>query len=326
MSYQVLLHPALSESLTPEALGALTRAALESNCEIHPNPADFVTREDLYLRLGRKSGVKPGVFLFVDGYGLKELLLTHNTLDGTGIVLVQSEKDSPNLSEIAFKVPKLRFILGWPQQDFAYTIARSILRNEPITQSIWHDANHSQIVFTLSSSEERSKIQEHVKGFFQDELLKHNQTPLGGVANYSKYLADVCDEFLMNAIWDAAPTRKSFDRTLSIPIPKNERIEVKCQSDGRNLALTVQDNHGTFPESALCKVIRYALGSKEDAVVNEGPGGAGLGLFMVLQKVAALCYEVTPGVCTKAMAVLRTDRSLKQMQKTLRTIAYTQKD
>jgi hypothetical protein len=302
--------------LSPEALGALTRAALESDCAIHPNPSDLVLREDLYLRLGRKSEEKPGVFLFIDGNGLLELLKMHESIDGNGIVLVQSEKDKPNLIDALPRLHNLKYILGWPQEDFAYSVARSILLNQPITQAIWHNHIAKEKILYLTNSQERQNI--------HAELLEKNENPSGGVANYSKYLADVCDEFLMNAIWDADPNRKNFDRTLSVPLPTDQKIEIRCQSDGNNFALTVQDNHGSFPESALNRIVKYALGSRNDAVINEGTGGAGVGLFMVLQKVAALCYEVTPGKSTKAMAVLRTDRSLKQMQKTLRTIAFTE--
>jgi hypothetical protein len=138
-------------------------------------------------------------------------------------------------------------------------------------------------------------------------------------------MGDIVDELLMNAIWDAHPVRRTADRSIPPCLDEGETIEVECQCDGTNLSLSVTDHHGSFPTGAANKPMRYALGFRNEPQLNEGPGGAGLGLLMTLQKVAALSIEIEAGKVTRSVALLRGDQPLREMQRRPRSVLIFEK-
>lgn len=175
----------------------------------------------------------------------------------------------------------------------------------------------------LSHSRDRALLQEQVSRFLSDCIQSRKDIPSGGISGYPKNLSEVLDEFLMNAIWDASPVRRLDTRAESVLLPSGELVSVEAACDSETMVLTVTDRHGTFPASAMLRPFKFALGQREQAhKVNEGPGGAGLGLFMIVQRVAALVYEIRKGEFTRAHAILRLDQPLRDLQKSPRTILF----
>ena len=138
--------------------------------------------------------------------------------------------------------------------------------------------------------------------------------PWPGSSFTSKAVSDILDELMMNAIWDAHPAYRNLPRTDVCRLTSDQEVHVECASDGLTLAVSVEDTQGTFPWNALRGPLAFVLGLKPDLKVNEGPGGAGLGLFMILQRTSILTIEVSRGNSTRVSSLLRIDDSARDMQ------------
>jgi hypothetical protein len=242
-----------------------------------------------------------------------------------------SEKDNTLLSGISKQLGNIRYLLGAPSPALLRGMIASILEfslsNEirGMLPRILKPEGLDSLKLEIKESSFRPKAQELVIEFFSEQLQKHKASLATGITSFPKYMGDVVDEFLMNAIWDAHPARKVMDRSTPPTLDSDEVIDLECLCDGAHLSLSVTDHHGTFPSNAFAKPIRYALGFKDEPQLNEGPGGAGLGLLMTLQKVAALSIEVEAGKITRSVALLRGDQSLRDMQRRPRSVMIFEK-
>lgn len=270
-------------------------------------------------------------FYVTDPAGLLNAVTKHGLVPDYRTILLLSEKDNSILTPISSVVGNLRYVLGAPNPSLLRGFIASALEFD-LSQQIRGivprllntEGLHSKTI-VLKDIAIRSGVQEQVVEFFTEQLQIHKATLVNGITSYPKYMGDIVDEFLMNAIWDAHPTRRVADRSVAPQLDEGEQIEIECQCDGANLALAVTDHHGTFPSSAVAKPVRYALGFKDEPQLNEGPGGAGLGLLMTLQKVAALSIEVEAGQLTRSVAVLRGDQPLREMQRRPRSVLVFEK-
>lgn len=273
----------------------------------------------------------PGCFYITDPAGMLAATTMHGLKLDHRTILLLSDKDNSILSPIGPLLGNIRYVMGAPNPSLLRSFVAAALEFELSKQIRGivprlvnpHCLNTSTIV--LKDVGVRSRVQESVIEFFEQQLQIHKSSLVNGVTSYPKYMGDVVDEFLMNAIWDAHPLRKTADRSIPAHLDEGEQIEIECQCDGTNLTLSVVDHHGSFPSSAVIKPIRYALGFRDEPQLNEGPGGAGLGLLMTLQKVAALSIEVEAGQLTRSVAVLRGDQPLREMQRRPRSILIFEK-
>lgn len=273
----------------------------------------------------------PDCFYITDPNGLLDAYNKHGHIPSTRTILLLSEKDNQIILPLGDFLNALRYILGAPNPFLLRGFIASILEfhlsgqiRGIVPRLLKTDGLQSKH-FILTDASSRSKVQEGVVEFFSEQLLINKSTLVTGISSYPKYLGDVVDEFLMNAIWDAHVTRQTMDRSRPPQLDPGEQVEIECLCDGSNLSLSVSDHHGTFPQSAFSKPIRYALGFKDEPQLNEGPGGAGLGLLMTLQKVAALSIEVEAGRLTRAVALLRGDQPLREMQRRPRSVMIFEK-
>lgn len=175
------------------------------------------------------------------------------------------------------------------------------------------DSRAKKQKFKLKDFQERNAFKLKAELFFTECLQRKSH--LTGVTHYPRYLADVLDEFLMNAYWDANPHRMHAARTEIQPLGKDEKIELEFSADAKTFSISVQDNFGTLKKGVFPRVFQFALSQNMETEVNEGPGGAGVGLFMTLKKVALMIFESKPGKFTRATAIVSLDIPLKELQK-----------
>jgi hypothetical protein len=92
--------------------------------------------------------------------------------------------------------------------------------------------------------------------------------------------------------------------------------------DNINLFLTVSDKFGSFKSEGITKYIRFGLGFRETQNIKNESAGAGLGIFMILQKISTLIFEVEKGKITTATALARGDQSIRDAQKKPKTVLF----
>jgi hypothetical protein len=273
----------------------------------------------------------PECFYVTDPTGLLTAVTKHGHKIDYRTILLVSEKDNSALAPIASELGHLRYVLGAPNPTMLRGFVSSALEFDlsqqirGVVPRLLNPQCLQSKSIVLKDVANRSTVQETVLEFFSEQLQIHKATLVNGISSYPKYMGDIVDEFLMNAIWDAHPMRRNVDRSVQPSLDEGEQIEIECQCDGYNLTLSVTDHHGTFPASAFGKPVRYALGFKDEPQLNEGPGGAGLGLLMTLQKVAALSIEVEAGQITRSVAILRGDQPLREMQRRPRSVMIFEK-
>lgn len=270
-------------------------------------------------------------FYLTDPAGLLHAVTKLGHKPNARTILMVTDKDNTILTPIASVIGDIRFLLGAPSPGLLRGMMASILEfglsgeiRGIVPRVIKPDPLNS-LRLSMTDSSTRPKMQEKVIEFFADQLQTFKGNFATGITSFPKYMGDVVDEFLMNAIWDAHPDRRLMDRSVPPALDEGEVVDLECLCDGAHLSLSVTDHHGTFPASAFGNPIRYALGFKEEPQLNEGPGGAGLGLLMTLQKVAALSIEVEAGKITRSVALLRGDQSLRDMQRKPRTVMIFEK-
>lgn len=116
---------------------------------------------------------------------------------------------------------------------------------------------------------------------------------LGARAPILHRLANVVDELLMNALYDAP-------RAAHAPAT-SARARLRWGSDARTLAVSVGDPFGALRQRDVIEHVRRAR-DERGRPDFEGHG-AGLGLYMVVANVAALIVNVEPGRRTEVVCL-----------------------
>ena len=102
-------------------------------------------------------------------------------------------------------------------------------------------------------------------------------------------LALCLDEMLMNAIYDAPAGE-----------PARDAI-VRSACDGVRFTVAVRDAFGTLSRDTVLRYLHKCLHSADP--IDHKQGGAGLGLYMMVNSASEVYFEVRPGVSTEVACV-----------------------
>lgn len=174
--------------------------------------------------------------------------------------------------------------------------------------------------FALSRSEERAWFVETLTDFVAglEGIIP------SGAREFGRKAGEVLDECLMNAIWDANPSRSLRDRSVPVFLKPNEAVRVEWGMDGSLLALSVTDPFGTLKKEDMAKFQEEVVGSrtKKQITINRTGPGAGIGLHMVLRRVSGLVINLNPGVATEFIALFDITRSPRFLSKGPKTFHF----
>lgn len=119
----------------------------------------------------------------------------------------------------------------------------------------------------------------------------------------------VLDELLMNAIYDA-PVDKD-GQPLFANLPSALRVKVQLDArkavcvqygcSGKYFAIGVLDQYGSLEKSTVLQYWRKCI-SQEDQI-DQKPGGAGLGLYLVLSSVTSISINLEPKSATEVICL-----------------------
>ena len=174
--------------------------------------------------------------------------------------------------------------------------------------------------YVLSHSDQRQ--------WFRDSLFEF----VKGLANvmgrptdtYAQFAVEVQEELLMNAIWDANPKLKDVDRRVPIALLPQETVQVEWSFDGTHLAIGVRDPFGSFGKQTVQKYLKFLFTTDKKAMIRlqQEAAGAGLGLFMVLERLSSLIITVAPTKTTEVIAILNLTTSPKAFSKKQRSFQF----
>lgn len=133
------------------------------------------------------------------------------------------------------------------------------------------------------------------------------------------------DELIMNALYDAPVDAHgdfrcaSWPRTCPVCLAEGERIDVFYGSDGARFGISVLDRFGSLrPERVQDEVARW-LG-REQLVVREGPGGAGIGLQEVLDVLEHLVVDLQPGLHTEIIGLFDARGGFRRIRESSKSV------
>lgn len=158
-------------------------------------------------------------------------------------------------------------------------------------------------------------IHGHVVAEFRDKVtclakvadfVEHSGIP----ARYRDPIQQCCDELLMNALYDApvdangthlfahvSPRLRMTQRTA-------QTVAVQYAYDGRRFAISVRDSFGTLQREVLLRYLHKCLHT--DHQLDRKAGGAGVGLYLVLNSASTVYFHVLPKIATEAVCIFDT--------------------
>jgi hypothetical protein len=125
-----------------------------------------------------------------------------------------------------------------------------------------------------------------------------------------KYRAPIeqcIDEMVMNALYDAPVDVQGNHLFSGIPtraritMRTDQGVVVRYACDGKQFAVSVRDAFGTLERSTVLRYLRKCLHAEQQ--IDRKAGGAGLGLYLVVNASTAVTFHVVPGIATEVLCL-----------------------
>jgi hypothetical protein len=219
---------------------------------------------------------------------------------------------SPLTRESAPDLNKLNTIVTWDGRSLPYRQLSGLFKKMGSERFFGYERYLSPVLLSEShqiiDSSQRSVLRRQLASFVERLEVFIDHPP----EFFAVFAAEILDEFLMNAIWDANPKYREASRKIAVQLSDEERISVEWGFDGIFLAISVKDQFGTFtPSSLQALATRFATASRKQQVqMHRGQGGAGLGLHMVTQRASGLVTNLVPGVASEIIGFIDLTQSL----------------
>lgn len=132
----------------------------------------------------------------------------------------------------------------------------------------------------------------------------------GIATRYQEPIQQCCDEMLMNALYDAPVDAEGthlfagVSPRLRITKRTAQTVAVQYAFDGRRFALAVRDSFGTLERELLLRYLRKCL--RADHQLDRKAGGAGVGLYLVLNSASSVYFHVLPSMATEVVCIFDT--------------------
>lgn len=172
----------------------------------------------------------------------------------------------------------------------------------------WGTLVHSQLV---GDYQEKSLCISQI-----GEFAEH----MGVRRKYREAVEKCLDEMLMNALYDA-PVDEGGKQIFS-EIPTKTRISLRVEQkvvvqyscDGHTFAISVRDAFGTLERNTVLRYLYKCLHAPPDQQIDNKQGGAGLGLYLMVNSATTVFFNVLPGVATEAVCVFDLDTPKLQLR------------
>jgi hypothetical protein len=153
-------------------------------------------------------------------------------------------------------------------------------------------------------------IHSHLVGDFQEKSICISQVSefaeaMGVRRKYREGIEQSLDEMLMNALYDAPVDEQG--RQIFAEIPTKTRISLRVEQkvvvqyacDGKQFVIAVRDAFGTLERATVLRYLHKCLHAEQQ--IDRKVGGAGLGLYLMVNASSEVYFNVLPGVATEAV-------------------------
>jgi anti-sigma regulatory factor (Ser/Thr protein kinase) len=134
-------------------------------------------------------------------------------------------------------------------------------------------------------------------------------------------LATVADEFLTNAMYNAPVTAEGLPRYLErsrrdpVVLDIEQRVTVKFCCDGRRFGLSTIDPFGTLAPERVQDYLARGY-RKGDDQISETSGGAGLGLYQIMDSLSHFVINIEKGRRTEMIGLVDVDGTYRRFRST----------
>lgn len=166
-----------------------------------------------------------------------------------------------------------------------------------------HNEGFEHFQFQIAKSEERWKLIEQLGDYARSKPV---------FETFPDMAKTIASELLTNAFYnapqDASGRAIQPNRADQVAFHPPRFVDFSYGDDGTHLWIRVGDPFGTFSREKLLDHL-MSCASRDQLVVREGVGGAGIGLFMVFRWASELLFVFEPGRETFVMVkLLKTKR------------------
>jgi hypothetical protein len=109
------------------------------------------------------------------------------------------------------------------------------------------------------------------------------------------------------------------DRKATIELLPEEAPTVRVACDGLSLAIQVIDPFGRL---ARRHVFAGLLRGLKGGEMDQGHGGAGLGMLKIYQSTCAMMFDVTPGLRTEVTGLFELDLNLREFRTLAKSVHF----
>lgn len=155
-----------------------------------------------------------------------------------------------------------------------------------------------------------TSIHSHLVGDFQEKAVCIAQVSefaeaMGVRRKYREAIEQCLDEMLMNALYDAPVDEQG--RQIFAEIPTRTRISLRVEQrvvvqygcNGKQFVIAVRDAFGTLERATVLRYLHKCLHNEQQ--IDRKAGGAGLGLYLMVNSATEVYFNVLPGVATEAV-------------------------
>jgi len=131
----------------------------------------------------------------------------------------------------------------------------------------------------------------------------------------------IAEELLMNAIYDAPVDSEG--NMLYNHLPRSERVDLKPNEqgvfryacDGLLVAVSTEDPFGAFDRQTILNYLESCYAGRAGEL-NEDKGGAGLGLFQIIETSDLVVFNVRSEIKTEVISIINLDPNKSRLEKT----------
>jgi hypothetical protein len=170
---------------------------------------------------------------------------------------------------------------------------------------------HDKTTITIQSSLQKKEVLTR---------LSRYAVRLAGFNEFAETVETIAWEIVSNAIFNAPVDRSNGQRKyIALPreqildLNEDEFVKVEFGVDGEFLVLSIKDQFGLLDRSTIVdNLVRCS--QKGENQMRTAPGGAGLGMYMVLNMASQLDFYVKPKVSTEVVCLINFSKRQKDYE------------
>jgi hypothetical protein len=166
-------------------------------------------------------------------------------------------------------------------------------------------------------------IHSQLVGDYQEKAIAIAQVSefaglMGVRRKYRESIEQCVDEMLMNALYDAPvdehgqPLFAEIPTKTRISLRVEQRVVIQYACDGKRFAVSVRDAFGALERATVLRYLHKCLHSEQQ--IDRKLGGAGLGLYMMVNAASCVLFNVLPGVATEVVCIFDLESPKMQLE------------